>query len=515
MNNLSIYQTTSPEPCPQSFNLAQYVLEAANKTPDHSALEILEAPGKVHEQWTYSELARAIRGTATGLANTGVKPGDKLVLRLGNTADFPIAFLAAITLGAIPVPTSAQLTTPEIDRIINDLGDVAAVVLDEALSPPHAGTPVLMRDALRQMRDLPAHPFHPSHKDDPAYIVYTSGSSGTPKGVVHAHRAVWARRMMWAGWYDLKPTDRMLHAGAFNWTFTLGTGLMDPWAIGATSLVYTGQPDRHIWSELAHAHTATLFAGAPGVFRQLLSSNRNLSADFSTLRHALCAGEALPETVRMSWEERTGTDIHEALGMSEVSTFISGSPSEHRHPGTVGKPQPGRNVAALSDGQPVPLGETGTLSVHKDDQGLMLGYYRQDGPASLPLTGNWFETGDQVSLSKDGTVTYKGRSDALITSGGYRVAPEEVEAALMRHPQILEAAVTAVDVKEGVSVLAAFYVADAPIEQSALSAYMETCVASYKSPRIYQHVAELPKRANGKLQRRELAGLWTRSEKTT
>lgn len=511
MNNQAIFKNGEAEPCPSEFNIAQYVLSSALSTPDKIALEILKGPGQVSERWTYSALASAVQGTATGLRERGAKAGDLLVLRLGNSTDFPILFLAAITLGVIPVPTSAQLTQSEMDRILDDLGEVFAVVLDDALEPPSCAVPIVNQRDIAEMRSLPPHPFAQTSKDDPAYIVYTSGSSGTPKGVVHAHRAVWSRRAMWRGWYDLSSDDRMLHAGAFNWTFTLGTGLMDPWAIGATALVYQGKPDRHIWSELAHAHSATLFAGAPGVFRQLLTSERNLSADFSTLRHALGAGEALPENIRMSWEDRTGTDIHEALGMSEISTFVSGAPHLIRRTGTVGMPQPGRHIAILEDGAPVDWGETGMLAVHKSDQGLMLGYHRQNEAPALPLTGDWFETGDRAQLSQDGSLTYAGRADNLITAGGYRIAPEEVEAALSSHPDISETAVTDIEVKQGTKIIVGFYVSNAAIEESALTSYMNSRTAHYKAPRAYLRVDALPKRANGKLERKALKRLWTTS----
>jgi len=140
MTNAAIFQNGLPEPCPDSFNIAQYVLNSALKTPDKSALEVLSAPGLIAEHWTFAELAQAVQGTATGLAQAGLNPGQKIVLRVGHRSDFPILFLAAITIGAIPIPTSAQLTPPEIDAILADLGDVFGVVQDETLDPPSAKT---------------------------------------------------------------------------------------------------------------------------------------------------------------------------------------------------------------------------------------------------------------------------------------------------------------------------------------------------------------------------------------
>jgi len=508
MSGLSIIRSNPPTPCPDLFNLAQYVLEAGLSCPKKSALEILGAPGHVKERWSFADLRGAVLGTAWGLWDLGIRPGQKVVLRLGHRADFPICYLAVIALGGIAVPTSSQLTVAEFDRILEDLGDVALVVQDEKLDGPSYRVPILNRRDLSGMRDLPPLPFHASNSNNPAYIVYTSGSSGRPKGVVHAHRAVWARRMMWEGWYGLTSDDRMLHAGAFNWTFTLGTGLLDPWAIGATSLVYQGPSDRHIWSELAHAHSASLFAGAPGVFRQLLSSPRNLSADFSTLRHALCAGEALPASVRMAWEDRTGTDIFEALGMSEVSTFISGSPGQLPVSGSVGRPQPGRSIAILNNGEAVETGEIGSLSVHRDDPGLMLGYHRPDLLPHLPLTGEWFETGDRAKMTAEGDIFYEGRSDALITAGGYRISPEEVEGVLSGHPKIAEAAAIGIEVKEGATLMAAFIVILDDVDDGELRDYMSSHLAAYKIPRLFGRLEALPRSANGKLDRRRLPELW-------
>ncbi len=505
MSNASVYQSGLPPPCPAKFNIATYVLASAERTPNKTALEVLGGPGDPLETWTYEKLKQAVLGTATGLARLGLHAGDKLVLRIGHRSDFPIVFLAALALGAVPVPTSAKLTQPEFDRILSDLGDVFAVVADPEVSSVEAKVQVWGLEQLRDFRILtPTTPIA-TKADDPAYLIYTSGSSGAPKGVVHAHRAVWARQMMWDGWYGLKTDDRMLHAGAFNWTFTLGTGLLDPWAIGATALVYAGPPDRHIWSDLARAHDATLFAAAPGVYRQLLTSDRDLKEEFKSVRHGLVAGEALSPAIRNLWEDRTGCPIYEALGMSEISTFVSGAPGIKLHKGQMGRPQSGRKIAILgADRKPVPTGEPGQLAVHKSDPGLMLGYHQAGTDPHLPLAGEWFETGDMATLREDGQIRYLGRGDALITAGGFRIAPEEVESALTRFDGIQEAAVCGFQVKDGAIIVAALIVSDHEIEEAALQTYLSKQLADYKRPRLYKRVRALPKSMNGKLNRNGL-----------
>jgi acyl-CoA synthetase (AMP-forming)/AMP-acid ligase II len=222
------------DPCPQPFNLADYVLRAGRATPDKVALAVLGAARA--ERWSYARLESAVRGMAGGLLARGLKPGDRLMLRLSNTPDFPIAFLGAVAAGIVPIPTAEGLTRAELDRLL-PLTGAAAILATPGLALPGAaaagGIPVWTD--LTTLADHAPADYAQGDPDRPAYIVFTSGSSGRPKAVVHAHRAVWARRMMWDGWYGLSPDDRVLHAGAFNWTFTLGTGLLDPWAIGATA----------------------------------------------------------------------------------------------------------------------------------------------------------------------------------------------------------------------------------------------------------------------------------------
>jgi 4-hydroxybenzoate-CoA ligase len=492
-------------PCPAPFNMAAHTLSAAGTDPGRVALEVLSAPGEVAERWTYGALAEAVRRTAGGLAAAGIGPGDRVLLRLGHSSAFPIVFFAANALGAVPVPTSPMLTEAEAGRILADL-EPRAVVADHAT--PLAAPVALGPDALARLRGHAPAAFAETAPDDPAFIVYTSGTGGRPKGVVHAQRAAWARRMMWDGWYGLTAADRVLHAGAFNWTYTLGAGLTDPWAAGATALIYAGPTDRHVWPRLAAAHAPTIFAAAPGVYRQMLAAP-GLAEGFAGLRHGLSAGEAMPLRVREAWEGATGKPIYEALGMSEISTYISFAPGHTTVAGRAGRPQPGRRVAVLSeaDETPAPLGEPGLLAVSRRDPGLMLGYWRRSQDTEAAFRGEWFLTGDRAIMHADGTISHLGRADDLINAGGFRVDPVEVETALLDHPGVAEAAAVERPTGSGASIIAAFWVAvpgARPPDDDALAAHCAQRLARYKQPRTFHRVEALPHGPTGKLLRRQL-----------
>lgn len=227
--------------------------------------------------------------------------------------------------------------------------------------------------------------------------------------------------------------------------------------------------------------------------------------DLPRLRHGLSAGEKLSPAVRADWERATGTPVFEAFGMSECSTFISGCPDHPAAPGALGRPQPGRRVAILAeDGGMAPSGTPGTIAIHRSDPGLMLGYLGAPDQTALRYRGDWFLTGDQGVMDGDGQITYLGRGDDMMNAGGFRVSPLEVEAALAEAPGVTGVGAAEVEVKPGVSVIAAFYTAASPLDDAALARYAEGRLARYKQPRLYIHLAALPTGANGKLQRRQL-----------
>lgn len=505
------------EPAPPRFNMADYVIgRAARVDPDKVALLVYadaeaDAPA---ETWTYRQLDEAVRRIAGGLAARGLRKGDRLLIRLDNTSAYALLFFGAIAAGLVPLATSTHLSEDEAEFLAADSG-ASALALADHLPRQRVPAGVLLLgadDIAAMLRDGPLAAYADTLADEPAYMVYTSGTTAAPKGVLHAQRAAWGRRPMYQGWYGIRSDDRMLHAGAFNWTFTLGTGLTDPWANGATSIIFTGTRDSAVWPRLVRRTRATLFAAVPGVYRQMLkyASPADLAA-LDTLRHGLMAGETPPAGLFDEWRDATGLELHEALGMSEISTYISTSSSVPRKPGTVGRAQAGRRVAILpEDGgeTPLPAGETGLLAVHRSDPGLMLGYWQRPDEEAEVMRGEWFVGGDLASMDADGYVTHCGRANDIMKALGYRVAPQEVEAVLARHPAVAEVACAERRVRADLSVIAAYVVPRdpaAPPEPHLLTSFAAEHLAPYKCPREIVYVTSLPRTANGKVLRRALA----------
>ena len=479
------------------MNLAEHVLTAGLGTPDKLAMSIVGLSRA--DRWSYARLRQSVLGTATGLLEAGLRPGDRLLMRLGNTPAFPVTYLAAIAAGIVPVPTSAMLTAREITSLARVIRP-AAIVADSGVALPDDPAPVIPAEQLGEFASLPPASFQQGDPDRLAYIVFTSGTSGKPRAVCHAHRAILARRMMFQGWYGLEPTDRLLHAGAFNWTFTLGTGLMDPWTMGATALIPADGTAPEQIPLLASRHGATLIAAAPGVFRRMLRADWT---PWQGLRHGLTAGERLDPTLRQDWQQRTGSDLHEAMGMSECSTFLSGSPDRPAPQGTAGFPQPGRRIAILTEaGTEAPVGEAGELAVHRSDPGLYLGYLDQPDETAARFRGDWFLTGDLAQASADGAITTLGRGDDMMNAGGFRVSPGEVEDALALVPGAGDIAATEIPVANGASVIVAFWTGEAT--RAVMEAAGAASLARYKQPREYIHLDALPRTATGKINRRAL-----------
>ncbi len=509
----------APLVVPSRFNMARHCLERqAASWPDKPALVVIDdaSPAALPlEVWTFAELELAVLRVAGALEAMGLQRGDRILIRLDNTSTYPILYFAAIARGLIAVATSSQLTAGEAEFLLAD-SQPRAVALAPHLPrgdiPP--GVLVIEEAEVRAMigQGSPGS-YADTAADDPAYLLYTSGTTARPKGVVHAHRVALGRSRTYQGWYGIRPDDVMLHAGAFNWTYTLGTGLIDPWANGVTSCIFVGEKTPEIWPAVIRKTGATLFAAVPGLFRQILKYAPPGPLDIRPLRHGLIAGEAPAASLFDDWRARTGTELYEALGMSEISTYVSTCPGMERKPGSPGRGQPGRRVAILpveGGTEPLPPGEEGLLAVHRSDPGLMLGYWNRPDEENEVYRGDWFLGGDLAVMDDEGYIFHQGRANDVMKALGYRVSPLEVETALAQHPGVAEVACAEITPREGITVIGAFYVAkpgQSPAD-SDLLAFAKDRLAQYKCPREIIRVEALPRTPNGKVKRSELQKLY-------
>lgn len=511
-------------PPPLHFNMARYCLaHSAEKYPEKTALTVIADGTSLSQQqsWSYCDVEALVLDYAALFRRKGLEPGSFVLLRLGNEPVFAFLFFAAIAAGLVPVPISAQFKQQDIARIIKDVDPDAVIISDQfeqeisALTESGNFTVLSLTQLEQQLSHNPAQrEYHNSLAHDPAYLIYTSGTSAQPKGVLHAQRSAWGRRPMYRDWYDICASDIVLHAGAFNWTYTLGVGLTDPWANGASSIIFIGEKTPQIWPRLIAHYSVTLFAAVPSLYRQILKYTPPEELVMPSLRHGLCAGEALPTEVADTWYGATQTRLYQALGMSELSTYISFSPHIPLKPKASGKAQTGRQVDILpqnpDDGDaPLPPHQTGLLAVHRSDPGLMLGYWKRPDEERAVYRGAWFCGGDLAYKDEDGYIFHAGRANDLMNAFGYRVAPQEVEDILRRHSLVQDIAVAELAVAKDVEVIAAFIIAASgktkqdEIEQS-LRGYAAENLADYKQPRAYFFIDSLPQTANGKITRSSL-----------
>jgi len=517
---------------PDRFNIGVACTDAhAGTSRADRAAVIVDDGARGVRRLTFAELAAGTSRFAQLLRGLGLAAGGRLLIRLPNCIEYPVVFLGAMKRGAIPVPTSTLLTAEEVVYLAADSGAAVVVTDRETWNAMHerleslahvthvllTGTGPAAPAARVQRLELEsaladvgrcADP-HPTCANDPAYLVYTSGTTGYPKGVLHAHRALLGRQPSSTYWFDFLPDgDRVLHAGKFNWTYVLGTGLMDPLYRGHTAILHEGRSEPGVWPRLIATHAATTFIAVPTIYRQILQRTSAARADVPTLRHCMSAGEHLSDEVLAGWKERFGLDVHEGLGMTECSYYLCETRARPIRPGSAGFVQPGHDVRLLdpSNWQEVATGEEGMLCIPRTDPGLMLGYWNKPDETAAAFHGDWFLTGDYARIDADGYVWFLGRCDDLINSFGYRVSPHEIERVLKDHPDVADAAAAGEEVGRDKIVVTAYAVRrpGSTLTPDELVAYGRSRLASYKAPRIAYLVDELPRTRNGKLLRRAL-----------
>ena len=481
---------------------------------------IVEDDSKGTSSITYGELARRTSRFAQLLRDLGVGVGDRVLVRLPNSIDYPTAFFGTMKRGAIAVPTSTLLTAEEVRYLVEDSGAAAIVIDPQSWGSMRsaiegrgklehvvlAGEP--LAGALAGVKEVQAA--HRTRANDPAYLVYTSGTTGYPKGVLHAHRSLIGRAPASRHWFDFDPdaVDRIVHSGKFNWTYVLGSALMDPLYRGKTVIAHEGKNDAATWPRLIAKHGATIFIGVPTVYRQILQKTEVTKKDVPTLRHCMSAGEHLSDEVFAHWRERFGLDIYEAVGMSEFSYYLSQNKLRPIRPGSAGFPQPGHDVKLLDPETraEVPAGDEGMICIPESDPGLFLEYWNQPQETAKLKHDGWFFTGDYARRDADGYLWFLGRKDDIIKSFGYRVSPYEVERVLKGHPGVADCACVAENAGSDKTLVVAYVIPqeDADVSADSLLAFGREHLAAYKAPKVVYLARDFPRTRNGKILRREI-----------
>ncbi len=477
------------------------------------------------EQVSYGELARRINRFGHALKELGVGREDRVLLVLNDTPSFPTAFFAAMRIGAVPVPVNTLLGPDDYRFFVED-SLARTVVVDqehhETIRDALDGFQEPVELILTNGREEGAHILEDllesgedelspadTHKDDPAFWLYSSGSTGNPKGVVHLHHDIdytcetYARHVLEVDESDSTfSTTKLFHA------YGLGNGISFPYWAGASSVLYPGKPAPEAVLETIQRYRPTLFFCVPTLYNAILDYPQAEDYDLSSIRLCASAAEALPAHVWRRWKETFGLTILDGIGSTEMlHIFVSNTPDE-LEPGSSGKPVPGYEARILDeDGYPVEEpGEAGYLSVKGDSAAAY--YWRNHEKTKETMKGEWLFAGDWYRVDEEGFYWYEGRADDMIKVGGLWVSPVEVENTLGDHDAVSEAAAVGVDV-DGLTRVKAFVVLREGHEGSEdlveeLQEWSKERLQRYQYPHLVEFIEELPKTTTGKIQRFKL-----------
>ncbi len=475
---------------PEPFNLASYFV-------DRHAVEGRGRTAVIYEgrSYTYAEIAARVNQAGNALRRAGVRAGDRVLIILPDSPEFVAAYFGAMKIGAVAVPTSTALRPADYAYLSEE--SQAKIVIGE-------DAPL---DSAQESMELACAP---TSGDDPAFWLWTSGSTGPPKAAVHRHLdwmaccEGYARDVLGIGTDDITfSSAKLFHA------YGLGNGLMFPFYAGATTVLHPGKPQAQAILARAHECRPTLFFSVPTHFAAMLQATDAANPyDLASVRLGISAAEPLPAEIVRRWHARFGFDVLDGIGSTEVlHIYISNRPGRVR-PGSSGLPVPGYQVRITDEsGRELPAGETGDLWVRGASNATH--YWNRPQLTAQRMRDGWFFSGDKYRADADGYYWYAGRSDDMFRVSGEWVSPIEVEGALIGHPAVLEAAVVARIGDSGLPVPCAFVTLKQPDRASdelagELDAFLRERLAGYKRPRRIEFLEELPKTATGKVQRYKL-----------
>ena len=519
---------------PQLFNACEYLLDRRLAAGDGPRTALTGAAGDV----SYAALHDQVRRTATSLRKIGLQPEQRVLMLMADSPQFVVLYLAAMRMGAIPVPVSTMSRAGGVAELLQDsrarflavtrefaatavaaaaeAPELAGMLAEEPLTDEALTGEALTGEARKGspvpvylLGELAAGPaddtIYPTTADSPAFWLYTSGTTGRPKAAMHRHASIQAVCETYGTQVlGIRRDDHCLSAAKAFFAYGLGNSLLFPLSVGATAVLEPAPSRPDLIADAARKYGATLFFAGPTFFAAMLRTG--LAADaLAGVRLAASAGEALPASLYGRWTSHFGVDILDGIGMTEVlHIFLSNRPGQVRA-GTTGMAVPGYDLRVQDEtGNEVPAGTPGTLFVRGDSTAT--GYWSRYDASRRVFQGEWLRTGDTYVRDADGYYTCLGRTGDMLKAGGIWVSPAEVEAQLLAHPAVAQAVVVAAPDSEGLEKPVAYVILE-PGQAATEDGLIEFCrqaLPSFKRPRKVVFVVGYPTTATGKIRRVEL-----------
>ncbi|SDK34793.1 acyl-CoA synthetase MbcS [Sediminibacillus albus] len=509
---------------PERYNIAMEIEKFANG-PERNAL-IWENSEGSQKKTTYQELLSNVNKIGNVLLENGLKKGDKVLVMMPRLIESYQIYIAALKTGIIIIPSSEMLRTKDLQYRVTH-GEVSGIIsyypyvdqfkeineFDELVKFSVGGEV----DGWRSMDLLKSEAsdqleMTPTTRDDVAFLPYTSGTTGNPKGVVHTHGWGYAHlKTASENWLAIKDGDVVWATAAPGWQKWVWSPLLSVLGSGATGLVYDGKFEAKTYLSLLEKHQVNVLCCTPTEYRLMAKLDNLDRYSLSNLHSAVSAGEPLNREVIDTFEKYFDITVRDGYGQTENTLLLGFLKGMEVKAGSMGKPTPGNDVQLIDeDCQPVAVGKVGDIAIPLDTPALFKEYYKDPERTKKSLRGNFYVTGDQASIDEDGYFWFEGRSDDIIVSSGYTIGPFEVEDALIKHKAVKECAVVASPDPVRGNVVKAFVVLQPQYDKSddslvkQLQDHTKKWTAPYKYPRKIEFIEELPKTSSGKIRRIEL-----------